>query len=263
MYVDDIIVTRSSTSAVCALVSDLATKFSLKDLGPLSYFLGVEVQPTSDGLFLSQRKYVFDLLVKAGMVGCKAASTPLASSVSLLKSGGHPLPSPTEYHALVGSLIYLSLAHPNVAYSTNKLSQFMQQPTAAGDKDDYVSMTGYIFYLGRMPISQSSRKQSSNACSSTEAEYKALADTALDVLWVLSLFDEVGHKVQEPPVHKEQICLESNSTIVAGDEVMVSPRLGGDPIITPPRKVDLSSSRKSRNCSLSRSYSSQLASSLG
>jgi hypothetical protein len=190
-------------------------------------------------MFLSQRKYITDLLHKSGMAEAKPASTPITATPQLLKNFGDPLPSPTEYRALVGSLQYLSLTRLDIAFGTNKLAQFMQNPSTmhwlalkrllrylagscdkgifisataplnfhaysdadwAGDKDDYISTTGYLLYLGNTPISWSSRKQRSVARSSTEAEYKALADTASELLWVLSLFTELGHTPASGPV---------------------------------------------------------------
>ncbi|CAJ2664376.1 unnamed protein product [Trifolium pratense] len=239
VYVDDIIVTGSSSTELSRLIATLAARFSLKDLGYLNYFLGVEVIPSAAGMFLSQRKYITDLLQKSGMTEAKPASTPITATPPLLKNSGDPLPSPTEYRALVGSLQYLSLTRPDIAFATNKLAQFMQNPSTmhwlalkrllrylagscdkgifisataplnfhaysdadwAGDKDDYISTTGYLLYLGDTPISWSSRKQRSVARSSTEAEYKALADTASELLWVLSLFTELGHTPTAGPV---------------------------------------------------------------
>ncbi|WVZ23101.1 hypothetical protein V8G54_001645 [Vigna mungo] len=224
VYVDDIILSN--------LISTLAARFSLKDLGYLNYFLGVEVIPSATGLFLSQRKYLTDLLHKSGMANTKPASTPLSVSAQLLKDSGDLLPCQTEYRALVGSLQYLSLTRPNIAFSTNKLAQFMQHPRTthwsalkrllrylagscnkgifisttapptfhaysdadwAGDKDDYISTTGLF-------VVSCSRKQRSVARSSTEAEYKALANTASELLWVLSLFTELGHMPKTNPV---------------------------------------------------------------
>ena len=128
VYVDDIIVTRSSPAEVSTLIATLAARFSLKDLGCLNYFLGVEVIPSTADIFLSQRKYITDLLHKSGMTDTKPTSTPLSPTGKLLKDSGDLLPSPTEYRALVGSLQYLSLTRPDIAFSKNKLAQFMQKP---------------------------------------------------------------------------------------------------------------------------------------
>lgn len=101
----------------------------LNDLGPLSYFLGVEVFPHEQGLFLSQKKYIGDLLARANMSNAKAISTPMVSHPPLTLDDGSPLPNPTEYRALVGGLQYLSLTRMDDAFSVNRLSQFMHRPT--------------------------------------------------------------------------------------------------------------------------------------
>jgi hypothetical protein len=76
VYVDDIIVASSSLEATRALLSDLQKDFSLKDLGDLHYFLGIEVRRTQDGLVLSQQRYATDILFRSRMSKCKAIDTP-------------------------------------------------------------------------------------------------------------------------------------------------------------------------------------------
>ncbi|KAL8166276.1 hypothetical protein V2J09_007775 [Rumex salicifolius] len=119
----------SDSESVQHLIQNLSNRFSLKDTGNLSYFLGVEVQPHPRGLFLSQRKYITDVLHKANMTDCKPVSTPLNASTRLTRNSGTILASPTEYRMLLGSLQYLSLTRPDVAFAVNKLSQFMHSPT--------------------------------------------------------------------------------------------------------------------------------------
>jgi hypothetical protein len=80
VYVDDIIVTSSTAQAVPMLIKNLGDDFALKDLGDLHYFLGIEVKKVKDGIVLSQDKYANDLLKSTGMIMCKPASTPLATS---------------------------------------------------------------------------------------------------------------------------------------------------------------------------------------
>jgi len=192
LYVDDSIVTGSSPTEVSTLIAALVGRFSLKDLGYLNYFLGVKVIPSIASIFLSQRKYITNLLHKLGMTDTKPTSTPLFVADKLLKDSGDLLPSPTEYQALVGSLQHLSLTRPNIAFSTNKLAKFIQNPRTthwtalkrvlrylagscdkgvfisttaplnlhayldadwAGDKDDYISTPGYMLYLGSTLVS--------------------------------------------------------------------------------------------------------------
>ena len=80
---DDIIITGNDSRAVTRLIQELDREFSLKDLGPLHYFLGVECHRTPSGLFLSQQKYICDLLLRLKMDGVKPVS-PMATSLASL-----------------------------------------------------------------------------------------------------------------------------------------------------------------------------------
>ncbi|WVZ23444.1 hypothetical protein V8G54_001988 [Vigna mungo] len=231
VYVDDIIVTGSSSTELSNLISTLAARFSLKDLGFLNYFLGVKVIPSAIGLFLSQRKYITDLLHKSGMANTKPASTPLFASAQLLKDSGDLLPCPTEYRALVGSLQYLSLTRPDIAFSTNKLAQFMQHPRTthwsalkrvlrylAGscNKGIFISATGQLTFHAYSDADWAGDKDD---YISTTAEYKALADIASELLWVLSLFTELGHM---PTINPVIYCDNLGATTLSANPVFHS-----------------------------------------
>lgn len=90
VYVDDLIVTGSDASFISKFILDLSRRFSIKDLGALHYFLGVEVIPTPAGLFLSQHKYIRELLERTQMTGAKEVSTPLPTRGSLVLHDGSP-----------------------------------------------------------------------------------------------------------------------------------------------------------------------------
>ncbi|CAL8152107.1 unnamed protein product [Prunus armeniaca] len=83
VYVDDIIVTGNDTEAQLKLQKYLSQEFEMKDLGDLKYFLGIEVARSKIGIFLSQQKYVIDLLTETGMLGCKPADTPIEMNQKL------------------------------------------------------------------------------------------------------------------------------------------------------------------------------------
>jgi hypothetical protein len=131
IYVDDIIVVSSKQEAVSALLLDLKQEFALKDLGGLHYFLGIEVNKCENGIILTQEKYVMDLLKNAGMEKCKPVSTPLSTSTKLsLHVGGALGPEDsTRYRSIVGALQYLTLTRPDIAFSVNKVCQFLHAPT--------------------------------------------------------------------------------------------------------------------------------------
>lgn len=98
----------------------------MKDLGPLTYFLGLEVQQSRKGLFLHQHKYATDLIELAGLHGATPVDTPLEVNLKLRK-GDDLLSDPTSYRHLVGSLVYLTITRPDMSYAVN-VSQFMTAP---------------------------------------------------------------------------------------------------------------------------------------
>ncbi|KAK3001249.1 hypothetical protein RJ639_020376 [Escallonia herrerae] len=110
------------------IINALANRFSFKDLGQLNYFLGVEVLPFSGGLLLSQQKYVDDILHEANMQDSKGVPTPMSSTTILNVKKGNPIVDASRFRTIVGKLLYLSFTCPNIAYTVNKLSQFMHCP---------------------------------------------------------------------------------------------------------------------------------------
>ena len=238
VYVDDIVVTGNNNDFLQNFIQQLHTKFSLKDLGELNTFLGVEVIPTPKGLFLSQARHILDLLSLHKMDGAKDTITPMCSSTYLTHTDGTSQIDPTPYRQLVGGLQYLSITRPDICFAVNRLSQYMHSPTEThwtalkrvlrylkgtihhglylnknssltlnafsdsdwgGDKDTGRSTTGYVVYLGSNPISWKSTKQKSVSRSSSEAEYKAVANAASEILWIKNLLHELHVPLSSPP----------------------------------------------------------------
>lgn len=111
------------------LIVDLNKQFSLKDLGLLNYFLGVEVSyPALGGLFLSQKKFISDLLFKAKMKHAKSISTPMVSGSVLSAYHGERFDDVRLYRSIVGALQYVTLTRLEITYSVNKVCQFMHFP---------------------------------------------------------------------------------------------------------------------------------------
>ncbi|KAJ9552510.1 hypothetical protein OSB04_016555 [Centaurea solstitialis] len=128
IYVDDLIITGSNSSFIDELVKYLNSVFSLKDLGDLNYFLGIEVHRSSSSLLLSQRRYILDLLERSKMTGAKPIASP-AEPGSRLYLGGDPMNNPALYRSIVGALQYVTITRPEIAYSVNRVCQFMHNPS--------------------------------------------------------------------------------------------------------------------------------------
>lgn len=129
VYVGDIIVTGNSPTHIPKLMDQLHAQFSQKQLGYLHYFLGIEVTQLSNGtLFLSQTKYIKDLLVKTNMSEVKSLPTSMVSNLKLTKQGSDYLSESSYYRSFVGALQYATITRPEISFSMNKACQFLSQP---------------------------------------------------------------------------------------------------------------------------------------
>ncbi|XP_022880630.1 uncharacterized protein LOC111397896 [Olea europaea var. sylvestris] len=235
LYVDDIIITGNNSSLLARFTRTLNSEFATKDLGSLSYFLGLKATPTSDGLFISQLKYARDILTRAQLLDSKPVHTPMVVSQHL-STDGSLFSDPTLYRSLVGALQYLTITRPEIAHAVNSVSQFLHAPTDdhflavkrilryvkgtihyglhfrpstspgalvaysdadwAGCLDTRHSTSGYSIYLGNNLVSWSAKKQPTVSRSSCEFEYRALASTAAELIWLTHLLHDL--KVSMP-----------------------------------------------------------------
>ncbi|GJU20799.1 uncharacterized mitochondrial protein-like protein [Tanacetum coccineum] len=109
------------------LKTSLNAKFSIKDLGPLHHYLGIEFLRNKNGLALSQRKYALDLVTYPGLLDIKPSATPLDPNKKLTPDNGALLPDPSFYRTLVGKLLYLTITRLDLAFSAQALVFLLQE----------------------------------------------------------------------------------------------------------------------------------------
>jgi len=128
LYVDDIVCTASSPDLLRRTISALQREFSMKDLGELHLFLGMHVQKVADGLLLSQRQYILDILDRAGMADCKPCATPVDTNPKVSADSGAPVADPTDIRSLAGALQYLTFTRPDISYAVQQICLYMHDP---------------------------------------------------------------------------------------------------------------------------------------
>ena len=217
------------------LLEKLNTRFLMKDLGFPSYFLGIEIEKTHDGLFLHQSAYADDVLHQASMSTCNPMPTPLPTSPDTLED--EAFPEPTYFRSIAGKLQYLTISRPDIQFAVNFVCQRMHAPTVgdfgllkrilryvkgtarmgmhirkdsdlvltaycdsdwSGCRETRRSTTGLCTLLGPNLISWSARRQDIVSGSSTEAEYRALATTAKEIAWLSFLLRDLGVHQENP-----------------------------------------------------------------
>nr|GEW05833.1 ribonuclease H-like domain-containing protein [Tanacetum cinerariifolium] len=225
LYVDDIVLTASSTALLQRIITLLHSDFAMTDLGSLNYFLGISAQRSKSGLFLSQSKFVEEILERSHMQHCNPCKTPVDTK-SKLSSDGDPVNNPTFYRSLAGALQYLTFTRPDISYAVEQICLYMHDPrdphftalkrilryvrgtldhglllhvssasqlTAFTDADwagcpvTRRSTFGYCVFLGDNLLSWSAKRQVTLSRSSAEAEYRGVANVVVETAWIRNL----------------------------------------------------------------------------
>jgi hypothetical protein len=234
--VDDLFLTGDE-KLIVGCKRELSSEFEMKDLGLMHYFLGLEVWQRSDEIFLSQGKYIVEILQRFRMMDCKSMTTPMTINLKLLSDKSSDLVDPTMYRQLIGSLMYLVNTRPDICFAVNTLNQHMVEPRQvhwmatkhmlrylhgtvgyglryvssgdvklqgytdsdwAGSAVDQKSTSGCCFSLGSGMISWLSRKQTSVALSTSEAEYIATSVASREAVWLWKLLAGIFDLELEP-----------------------------------------------------------------
>lgn len=125
---DDIVITCNDLIAWNSLELFLQSKFKLKDLRHLKYFLGLEVARSTADSSMCQCNYTLEILANSSLLAAKPSTFLMEQNLKLSKSDGDLILDPKSYMRLIGRLLYLAITRPDIAYLVNTLSQFLTQP---------------------------------------------------------------------------------------------------------------------------------------
>ncbi|GKA95940.1 ribonuclease H-like domain-containing protein [Tanacetum coccineum] len=209
IYVDDIILTASSTDVLQCIISLLHKEFDKTDLGALNYFLRISVTRDSTGMFLSQQKHAMDLLERAHMANCNSTRTPVDAE-SKLGSDGDLVSDPTLYHSLAASLCNSQAYYAYVQGTLDFGLQLYSSPSSylvaytdadwAGCPTTRRSTSGYCVFLGDNLLSWSAKCQHTLSRSSAKAEYRGVANVVGEAAWIRNFLREL-----HSPIHSATI----------------------------------------------------------
>ncbi|PKU66070.1 Retrovirus-related Pol polyprotein from transposon TNT 1-94 [Dendrobium catenatum] len=236
VYVDDILLTGNDERAMAELVNKLQSKFTMKHLGSANQFLGIKIERTQDKFFLSQNLYAKSIIQMAELHKCNSVANPSYTKLPDSGSDDQAAFDELKYRRIIGSLQYLTLTRPDIAYAVNALSQHMHKPAPkhsvmlkkllryiqgsidfglpincsnltlktysdadwASDPDTRKSTSGFCTFLGDTLVSWTVKKQNTVSRSSTESEYRALASATADTIWIKRLLSDFGVLHSQP-----------------------------------------------------------------
>ncbi|XP_057436735.1 uncharacterized mitochondrial protein AtMg00810-like [Lotus japonicus] len=201
------IITGDDVVGITNLKLQLAKQFEIKYLGTLHYFLGIEVDYSPRGYLLSQSKYIATILAQAHLSNTRTVGTPLELNTRCNSYDGVPLEDHTLYHTLVGSWVYLTITRPDIAYAVHVGTQFQRlllELRAYFDADwadssfDRKFTVCFCIFLGDSLISWKIKMQAVVSRSSTEAEYRVMASTTAEIVWLRWLLEFMGVSLSAP-----------------------------------------------------------------
>ncbi|XP_047338328.1 uncharacterized mitochondrial protein AtMg00810-like [Impatiens glandulifera] len=220
----------NNSSDILKVKKYLQEQFDIKELGTLKYFLGIKIAHSMKGLFLCQRKYVLDLLKETSKLAAKPVKTPIETTAKLNTEEGTPLHDISMYQRLVDKLIYLTVTRPGITFEVSNVSQFLHAPRTShlsvvyrilhylkaalgvgiwmkrnncidiiGYTDAYwacnfdrKSTTDFCTFVGGNLVMWRSKKQKTVSRSNVKAEYRVMAATNGELIWIKYILTNLG-----------------------------------------------------------------------
>jgi hypothetical protein len=241
VYVDDIVFGCTNESSVQWFAKCMQTEFEMSMIGELSYFLGLQVKQSSAGIFISQEKYLKEILKKFQMEDSSTVSTPMVVGCKLSKDDISPDVDQRTYRSMIGSLLYITASRPDIMQAVGMVGRFQSAPKQshlvavkrifkylkgtmtyglwyprnqnfqliaysdadwANCVDERKSTSGGAFFLGDSLVAWLSKKQGSISLSTTEAEYIAAATCCTQILWMIQTLADLKVTYTDPiPIH--------------------------------------------------------------
>ena len=252
IYVDDIIF-GSTNASLCKEFSKLMQdEFEMSMMGELKFFLGIQINQCKDGVYVHQSKYTKELLKKFKLEDCKVMNTPMHPTCNLSKEDEGAKVDQKLYRGMIGSLLYLTASRPDILFSVCLCARFQSDPreshmTAvkrifrylkgttnlgllyrksldykligfcdadyAGDRIERKSTSGNCQFLGDNLISWASKRQTTIAMSTAEAEYISAASCCTQLLWMKHQLEDYQIIANSIPIYCDNtaaICLSKN-----------------------------------------------------
>ncbi|GJY02440.1 putative ribonuclease H-like domain-containing protein [Tanacetum coccineum] len=247
VYVDDIIFGSTKKSLCDEFKGLMHKRFQMSSIRELTFFLGLQVQQKEDGIFISQDKYVDEILKKFDFATVKTTSTPMEPNKALVKDEEADSVDVHLYRSMIGSLMYLTASRPDITFVVCACARFQVTPKTshlhavkrifrylkgqpklglwyprdspfdleafsdsdyAGASLDRKSTTGGCQFLGKRLISWQCKKQTIVANSTTKAEYVAAANCCGQVLWIQNQMLDYGFNFMNTKIY-----IDNESTI--------------------------------------------------
>ncbi|GKC83864.1 retrovirus-related pol polyprotein from transposon TNT 1-94, partial [Tanacetum coccineum] len=253
IYVDDIIF-AASTLELCDLFAKImCSKFKMSMMGKISFFLGLQIFQNPKGIFFNQSKYALESLKKYGFDSCDPMDTPMVEKSKLNKDKEGKVVDPSHYHGMIGTLLYLTVSRLDLQFAICMCARYQARPTEkhlhavkrifryirgtvnrglwylkdssialttfadvdhASCQDTRRSTSSSMQFLGDRHVSWSSKRQKSDAISSTEGEYIAMSGCCAQILWMRSQLTDYGLGFNKIPMYydnKSAIALSCNN----------------------------------------------------